>query len=585
VTKSDELAAMAPDKLLALAREQRAALTTYKETLARIYQEFDAKIEELSLIRRVSDILRQAQDVQGLAMGLVEVVISELPADFVSLMLADAEMTTLTPVALYDRDWEGPKPVQKPRKGRLAPLSRGILGQAVSQGRILIIPDLKTQRPKPWPADLPQEAQSLMALPLVARQQILGAILLLSLTPKAFAEEHTRTLTIICDHAAAALVNVRLIEQLGEINERLLASELQAHQAREYLQRILDTASDIIFIADKDGRITYANQSVGDLGYKPQELKGRMLPALFSDPQRAKSLLSLEERFSEELEAAAKDGSARHILVSTTPLPESGEILVSLRDITQRRALERQLMHAEKLASVGILAAGVAHEIGNPLSAISGYAQLMDTDEIKSEERREFAGAIASQAERINKIIRDLLDYSRPSPFKGQATAVNQAIEAVLNMFFTEKRLASYKLAIDRDLSRELPPVLIDRDQLQQVVLNIVMNAAQAMEKGGRLAISTREKDGFIRIAFADTGPGIPKEYLPLIFDPFYTTKPVGQGTGLGLSICDRIISQAGGRIEVKSRPGKGTTFTVLLPAAKQKQYVKATAAPGIEQF
>ena len=567
MAKNDESKAMDRDRLLAVVGEQQAALSTYKETLSRIYQEFDARIGELSLIRRVSDVLRQAEDLQGLALGLVEVAITELPADFVSLMLADPEMTTLTPVAVYDSEWDGPQPVQKPRKRCLAPLGKGILGQAMSQGRILIIPDLKAKRPRPWPADLPKNAQSLMALPLVARQQILGAILLVSLSPKTFAEEHTRTLTIICDHAASALVNVRLIEELGEINERLLTSELQAHQAREYLQRILDTAGDMIFIADKQGKITYANQAAGDLGYEPGELIGRMLPTLFSDPMRAKGMLSLEERMSEELEALAKDGGARHILAGTTPLPESGEVLASLRDITQRRVLERQLMHAEKLASVGILAAGVAHEIGNPLSAISGYAQLMDTDDIKPEERREFASAIASQAERINKIIRDLLDYSRPSPFQGQAAAVNQAIEAVLNMFFTEKRLKSFNLIIDRDLSRDLPPVLIDRDQLQQVVLNMVMNAAQAMEKGGRLSISTREKDGWVRIAFKDTGPGIPRESLPLIFDPFFTTKPVGQGTGLGLSICDRIINQAGGRIEVKSRLGKGTTFTVLLPA------------------
>ena len=135
-------------------------------------------------------------------------------------------------------------------------------------------------------------------------------------------------------------------------------------------------------------------------------------------------------------------------------------------------------MHAEKLASVGILAAGVAHEIGNPLSAVSGYAQLMTKDGVSDDERKEFAGAIASQAERINRIIRDLLDYSRPSPDLGQAVEVNQAIEAVLNMFFTSKRLAHHQLDIQRDLARNLPLVRMDRDQLQQVVLNLVMNAA-----------------------------------------------------------------------------------------------------------
>ena len=555
-------------ELLALAREQEAALATYKETLARIYAEFDAKVEELSLIRRVSDVLRLAQDLQDLACGLVEVVIGELPADFVCLLLTDPEMTTLCPAALMDRDWEAPRSLPRPEPGQCVPVGIGPVGAAVAQGRILILPALLEGLPRPWAPDLPQDARSLLVLPLVSRQQILGAMLLISRSAEAFGEEHTRTLTIICDHAAAAMANVRLIDQLGDINELLLASELEAHQAREYLQHLLDTASDLILIAGADGRITYANQAATDLGLVPQELIGAELAGLFSDQARARLILGRRQRLSEELELTAGQGRAFLTLVSTTPLERTGEVLAIVSDVTRRRALERQLMHAEKLASVGILAAGVAHEIGNPLSAVSGYAQLLTKDGVSEAERKEFAGAIASQAERINRIIRDLLDYSRPSPYLGQAVEVNQAIEAVLNMFFTSKRLAHHHLDIQRDLARGLPPVRMDRDQLQQVVLNLVMNAAQAMEQGGKLTISTRRQEGWVRIEFRDSGPGIPKGNLPLIFDPFFTTKPVGQGTGLGLSICDRIVSAAGGRIEVKSKMGQGTTFAVLLPGA-----------------
>ncbi|MGD9123712.1 MAG: ATP-binding protein [Desulfarculaceae bacterium] len=558
------------EQLVALVREQEAALATYKETLGRIYQEFDAKIEELSLIRRVSDTLRQAEDLRGLATGLVEVVISELPADTVSLMLTDPEMTTLGPAAVFSREWERPRRVEKPGAKQCVPLHKGALGKAVRDGSILLIADMAQDRPEPWPQDLPPEAQSLLVLPLVARQQILGAMLLISLTPNAFGQEHTRTLTIICDHAAHALINERLIDQLGEINERLLASELEAHQAREHLQHLLDTASDVILIADQKGEITYANQAAEDLGFIPQDLIGRSLASLFSDSARADMIISSPLRHSEELELKTPAEETRLALVSTTPVQETSQILAIVRDITHRKALERQLMQAEKLASVGILAAGVAHEIGNPLSAISGYAQLMSKDDISGEERTEFSDAIAGQAERINKIIRDLLDYSRPSSFKGQAVEVNQAIEAVLNMFFTEKRLRSANLTIKKDLAPELPKVNIDRDQLQQVVLNMVMNAAQAMEEGGRLMLTTEVQKGLVCISFADSGPGIAREHLPLLFDPFFTTKPPGQGTGLGLSICERIVSQAGGRIQVKSRPGKGTTFTVWLPPVEK---------------
>ncbi|MFZ5585194.1 MAG: ATP-binding protein [Thermodesulfobacteriota bacterium] len=562
-----DLAGKSREELVALVREQQALLATYKDSLGRIYAEFDAKIEELSLIRRVADALKQAGDLWGLAAALVEVVSAELNADFVCLLLTDPEMTLLCPAALMDRDHERPRGLVHPGPAQCIPLAALPLGQAVAQGRALILAEL-ADPPAPWPAEFPKNPASLLALPLVARQEILGAMLLVSLNPRAFGEQHTRALTILCDHAAAALSNARLIDELGEINQRLLASELDAHQAREYLQRLLDTASDLILVADQAGRVTYANQAAAEFGLDRDRLAGAELAGLFAEPERAARLLAQGRRQSEELELIGPEGRAFLTLVSLTPL-ESGELLVMVRDVTRRRVLERQLMHAEKLASVGILAAGVAHEIGNPLSAVSGYAQLLAKPGVAEDARLEFAGAIAGQAERIHHIIRDLLDYSRPSPWQGQAVEVNQAIEAVLNMFFTSKRLIQGNVDIARDLGRGLPLVRVDRDQLQQVVLNMVMNAAQAMDGGGRLTIKTRAKDGWVRIAVADTGPGIAKEHLPLIFDPFFTTKPPGQGTGLGLSICDRIVSAAGGRIEVKSRPGKGTTFTVLLPGAE----------------
>lgn len=558
------------EELLVLAREQQAALATYKETLARIYQEFDAKIEELSLIRWVSDVLRQAEDLRGLGLGLVEVVISELPADFACLLLTDPEMTRLEPLAVFDRAAESPSIVEEPTPGQCLTLGEGPLGEAVGEGRILLLAPTDHSPPAgQWPEILPPGAASLIALPLIARQQILGAIILCSQSPGAFSEEHARALTILCDHAAAALANARLIDQLGEINERLLASELEAHQAREYLQQVLDTASDLIIISDAEGRVTYANQAAAAFGLERQALVGRPLAPLFLERARAAAMLGLGAALSEELELQAPGGHGFSVLVSTTPLPDTGEVLAIVRDVTRRKALERQLMHAEKLASVGILAAGVAHEIGNPLAAIGGYAQLLDSDDTTPAERREFAGAIAEQTERINRIIRELLDYSRPSQYLGQPVDVNQAIEAVLNMFFTSKRLSQENLSIQRDLARHLPKVSLDRDQLQQVVLNMVINAAQAMAGGGQLTISTREQAGWLRMEFADTGPGVAPDKLSLIFDPFFTTKPPGQGTGLGLSICDRIISAGGGRIEVASALGKGTTFTVLLPPAQ----------------
>jgi signal transduction histidine kinase len=135
-------------------------------------------------------------------------------------------------------------------------------------------------------------------------------------------------------------------------------------------------------------------------------------------------------------------------------------------------------------------------------------------------------------------------------------------------MYFTEKRLLSHSMTINTRLAKDLPGVSMDLDQLQQVVLNLIINAAQAMKKGGRLTIVSTNEAGFVKVSFIDTGPGIRPEHLAHIFDPFFTTKPPGQGTGLGLSICQRIVSQVGGRLTVESKPGKGAVFSLFLPAA-----------------
>jgi PAS domain S-box-containing protein len=556
------------EALIKMVEDGRLALATYKETLSRIYREFDAKIEELSLIRRVSDALRKAADLKSLTAGLVEVVISELPADFVGLLLTDPEMTSLAPSALFDRRWEKPKTITDVSRENCVPLDQGVLGGAVAKGSILLLPDWDQNIGQPWPDIFPQKAKSILALPLVARQQIVGAMVLVSLSKNAFGQEHTRTLTIICDHAAHALINFRLIDQLGEINERLLASEIKAHQAREYQQSLLDNAADLVIVANAEGLVSYTNQAALEMGFTPRDMEGKPVWDLFSQPEKARSWFAASRKENQELGMLPPFGGERQVSVSLTPISRTGELLVMARDITRQKELERSLLQAEKLASVGILAAGVAHEIGNPLSAISGYAEILAKNQISQAERTEFSRAISDQAERINRIIRDLLDYSRPSPDQKRVLLVNQAIESVLNMYFTEKRLLSHSMTINTRLAKDLPGVSMDLDQLQQVVLNLIINAAQAMKKGGRLTIVSTNEAGFVKVSFIDTGPGIRPEHLAHIFDPFFTTKPPGQGTGLGLSICQRIVSQVGGRLTVESKPGKGAVFSLFLPAA-----------------
>jgi signal transduction histidine kinase len=236
------------------------------------------------------------------------------------------------------------------------------------------------------------------------------------------------------------------------------------------------------------------------------------------------------------------------------------------------RELERtqnQLIFSEKLASVGRLAAGVAHEIGNPLSATLGYLELLKRNPELAAEDRDVLQRIEKELDRIHRIIRELLDYSRPPKNEPEEIAVNQVLSNAVDLVSTQKGFPAIETVLQLD--HGLPAVRGSGHELQQLLVNLILNAVDAMPQGGRLTISTAphmvEPQG-VEIRIADTGEGIVRENLRRIFDPFFTTREPGRGTGLGLSICSRIVESMDGRIEVESEVGRGSAFTVILPAA-----------------
>jgi signal transduction histidine kinase len=230
------------------------------------------------------------------------------------------------------------------------------------------------------------------------------------------------------------------------------------------------------------------------------------------------------------------------------------------------RINQDQLIQSGKLAALGELAAGVAHEIGNPLSAISGYAQMLRKGKIDDGTRQEFIVEIEKETEFIERIITDLLDFSRPSTGGPHAVDLEEALDAAIKTASAHKAFKNVSVA--RDFKQNIPPVLANRKEIMQVAINLVMNAAQAMPGGGEISITATHMDDYAAFSVADQGPGVPDHLKDKIFDPFFTTKPTGVGTGLGLSICYRIIEKLGGRISYSLRPGGGAMFMVTLPAA-----------------
>jgi len=233
-----------------------------------------------------------------------------------------------------------------------------------------------------------------------------------------------------------------------------------------------------------------------------------------------------------------------------------------------REQTQRKLMESEKLATIGRLAAGVAHEINNPLTAVMTFSHLLLDDTHDSDSRREDLELIIRETTRCRDIVRKLLDFSRERKPEKKLTNVNTIIERTLGIFETQSLFQN--IEIKRELSEDLPEITVDPDQIQQVFTNIVVNSAEAMPEGGTLTVTTRlaQENRFIEVKLADTGCGIEEKDIGRLFDPFYTTKE--KGTGLGLSVSYGIIKSHDGSVGLESRPGKGTTFTVLLPARRE---------------
>lgn len=230
--------------------------------------------------------------------------------------------------------------------------------------------------------------------------------------------------------------------------------------------------------------------------------------------------------------------------------------------LEEKDKLEEQLVRADKLASLGHMISGVAHEIRNPLGIIRGTVQLMERDFKKVEGLEEYVKIIKEQSDRENKVIQELLDYSRPSKQILSEVDINSLVKSVLS--FTNKYIQDKKVKLDIILLENLPKLFIDGDKIKQVFVNIIINACEAMEKGGVLTIETILNEKWVQIHFQDTGIGMDEQQLKNIFNPYYSTKP--KGTGLGLSISNGIVEMHGGKIEVYSKRDEGTRFTVKLP-------------------
>ena len=260
--------------------------------------------------------------------------------------------------------------------------------------------------------------------------------------------------------------------------------------------------------------------------------------------------------------------------ISASPiLDEAGQVVQAIlieQDVTDKRRLETIVAQSEKLAAIGQLAAGVAHEINNPLTAILANAQLLQRELPAEDDKQELVGLIARAGARAAQVVRSLLDLARLEQYEFLPTDVNESMRKALELVKHEIMARSIELVVD--LPDALPRIRASHNHLQGIWVNLLVNAIDALDERKEdsrprvLKVTVRQSGQELQISIADNGRGIPPERLQRIFDPFYTTKSAGRGTGLGLSVCDRIVKQHGGHIRVKSQVGVGTEFTVILP-------------------
>lgn len=353
---------------------------------------------------------------------------------------------------------------------------------------------------------------------------------------------------------------------------------LELVHVKDYTQAILRSITSGVITVGPDGSVATANPAAERiLGMTEDQLVPKRLDTLFEHAGGLgdgleRVLSGRVPKLVSDTQLVTKDGKTIHAQVSISRLRDVGGralgAVVTIEDVSEVKALTDHLIRADRLAALGELTAGVAHEVRNPLGIIRASVQLVEDVHADPQRVREATRVIKQEIDRLDKVIKALLDFGRPSAPTLRPTNIEDVIADVV--LFTRRFAGQAQVDIQTEYAASTPFVSGDADQLKQVFVNLVSNAVQAMEEsGGTIKVRVWDDDGFVFVSVADTGRGIPAEDLGKIFDPFYSTRD--DGTGLGLTIVHRIVDQHGGRIDVESSPGSGTRFTVALPAAQER--------------
>lgn len=397
-----------------------------------------------------------------------------------------------------------------------------------------------------------------------------------------------RSVRVIDAVTQMAAMSLNLAKHYGTAIDDSVTTAREEH--RKFNEAVLDALPVSLYVVDRDYKIVTWNRhrEAGEQGIPRDLAVGRDLFDVLERYPKGRIRDEFERAFRTgeieriEQKTQAEDGTTTHWMVSKIPMrdAETGEVshvITVGEDITQRVEAINAVTRAEKLAAVGRLAAGVVHEINNPLATIAACAEALEhriaegafagSDSVADLE--EYLGIIKSEAFRCKTITTGLLDFSRVRATDRTPVEISEIVRSAANLISHQKQ--SRQITIEVELADSIPPVLADGGQIQQAIIALATNSIDAMPMGGTLTFRAFAKAGKVVIEVADTGLGISPENITKIFEPFFTTKDIGKGTGLGLAVCYGIVSEHNGRLNVRSTQGKGTVFSISLPALREK--------------
>lgn len=466
---------------------------------------------------------------------------------------------------------------------------QGLIGSSLRERTPLVVNDVSSDpRFDPEQDALGEGSnatRSLACVPLLVKGRPLGAIALVNKISGPFTTRDLYLLESIAAAVAIAIDNSRLFHNLTAAYADLETHRWQLLQSHNTLQALFDGITDGLYIVDATLNLVAVNQArAARADAQPEALIGRpcyqvlhgreapcpgcLVGEVFRQPPGKKP--QPRQRIHRQY---GPDGEQTEWEMSVYPIIDAlhrpVQAIVLERDVTETRRLEASLAQSEKLAAIGQLAAGVAHEINNPLTAIIANAQLLRREIPADDPRYESVDLIVRASERAHKVIRGLLDFARQEQLEFQPTDINASLSTTLEL--VQHQFRQHGIALHVQLTPGLPQVYASQDHLQGVWLNLLLNARDALigRANPRVRVQTGWENSHITVTISDNGPGIPPAQLKRVLEPFFTTKAPGQGTGLGLSTCYRIVKQHGGDLRIESQVEQGTTVVVTLPVAE----------------